>query len=75
MTSGCTMHTADRRAWRDERRGEVDIVDLSSIDSFPASDPPPWTLGLREDELLSPAHPLIGETAAAGKVRKPDGSS
>lgn len=46
MTNSASGKSADRSSRRDERKWrQVDIVELSSVASFPASDPPPWTLG------------------------------
>jgi hypothetical protein len=48
MSKNLTGESADHEKPRDGQRAAPDIVELASMDSFPASDPPPWTLGRAE---------------------------
>jgi hypothetical protein len=53
MTDSASNKSAARRPRPDQPKWRADIVELASLGSFPASDPPPWTLGASEGTHLS----------------------
>jgi hypothetical protein len=48
MSDDTTRHAEAGIELRSERSVEEKDLDEILADSFPASDPPPWTLGVRE---------------------------
>lgn len=70
MTDSARNNSADRRPRQDQRARRADIVELASLGSFPASDPPPWTLGTSEGTRLQQPERSTDDTERVGGAKR-----